>query len=1086
MATSERSRSHRAYPAGNSSAQARDDATSGVPVHSVLFERPDDNSSLTLTEPEFFRDLNLDQVVAAMAAGREEYALEPFFYTRLFAAAAVRYRQEVVRDLERVEVFEAVRRFAEGMRRMREHLAQSEKLHYELQQQSWFVDAVGIYCDAVRTLAGDLAELELSSLGLRGLRDYVVEYAGSVRLAALVEEARGVKEALRGIRYRLKIQGPRVTIGRYEGEEDYSVQVLETFGRFRQGAVRGYLVSLPDDVEMNHVEAQILDLVARLHPDEFGARADYCERHRDFLDQTIARFDREVQFYLGYLELIERLRAAGLRFCYPRVSARSKEIVADDTFDIALATKLVGEERQVVCNELRLTRPERMLVVSGPNNGGKTTFARMFGQLHHLASLGLPVPGSEARLFLADRIFTHFEREEDIETLRGRFDDELVRGARDPRAGDVAQRDRDERELQLDDAERRAVRRHRGDAADPRAGVRRRVRDICRRDRLAERGDGQYGHGGSAGEPGAADVQGPAQARRRAGVRVGDRREVRVDVRAADGADRHMRVFLLHRDRDFEPKPGLHDAVFAAMSSGNLHAITNVRRRLERQKSFGRGDPARPSSDDMLAQDLELGTLWRAMAGGDEFLFEMARRCVLSGLRDPDEIVYRQRVLADCIAHPATIRELYELAIEALAAERQAGGLWRDAGPSYILRRSVRLLELYLGILRRLRQIADERSGGFRSEGFTRFFATLREELSDGYLETVDHYLRELELERGMVESAELGRGDKGRGYIVHQPPREQSWKERLRLIGSRRPEEYSFELHPRDEAGGRYLERIRGRGINHVADAVAQSADHVQSFFTMLRLELAFYLACLNLRAWLEQKQQPTCLPEPSPEGELALTARGIYDVCLTLHLESRVVGNDVNAEGKSLVMITGANQGGKSTLLRGLGLAQLMMQAGMFVGAESFRASVCTGVFTHYKREEDATMESGKLDEELRRMSQIADQITPGAILLCNESFASTNEREGSEIARQVIRAMLNKHVKVLFVTHMYDLAHSFHAQRLDAVLFLRAGREPEGTRTFKLREGEPLPTSHGQDSYDRIFGSDATSGSVADQMP
>ena len=170
---------------------------------------------------------------------------------------------------------------------------------------------------------------------------------------------------------------------------------------------------------------------------------------------------------------------------------------------------------------------------------------------------------------------------------------------------------------------------------------------------------------------------------------------------------------------------------------------------------------------------------------------------------------------------------------------------------------------------------------------------------------------------------------------------------------------------------------------------------------------------------------------------------------------------------------MITGANQGGKSTLLRSLGLAQLMMQSGMFVGAESFRADVCAGVFTHYKREEDAAMEGGKLDEELARMSEIVDRIKPGAILLCNEPFASTNEREGSEIARHVVRALLSKRVRVLFVTHMYDLAHSFHAQRLATALFLRAEREPDGRRTFKLLEGEPLPTSYGEDSYRRVFG-------------
>jgi DNA mismatch repair ATPase MutS len=194
---------------------------------------------------------------------------------------------------------------------------------------------------------------------------------------------------------------------------------------------------------------------------------------------------------------------------------------------------------------------------------------------------------------------------------------------------------------------------------------------------------------------------------------------------------------------------------------------------------------------------------------------------------------------------------------------------------------------------------------------------------------------------------------------------------------------------------------------------------------------------------------------------------------VCLTLHLDDRAVGNTVDADGKQLLMITGANQGGKSTFLRSVGVAHLMMQSGMFVGARSFRAGVRTGVFTHYKREEDATMRSGKLDEELRRMSDIADEIGPDALLLCNESFASTNEREGSEIARQVVRAMLDRGIRVVFVTHMYDLAHGFHAQHLGTAMFLRAERHPDGRRTFKLVAGEPLPTSYGEDSYRRIFG-------------
>jgi len=187
-------------------------------------------------------------------------------------------------------------------------------------------------------------------------------------------------------------------------------------------------------------------------------------------------------------------------------------------------------------------------------------------------------------------------------------------------------------------------------------------------------------------------------------------------------------------------------------------------------------------------------------------------------------------------------------------------------------------------------------------------------------------------------------------------------------------------------------------------------------------------------------------------------------------------VVGSDVDADGKALLVITGANRGGKSTFLRALGLSQLMMQCGMFVLAESFRADVRDGLFTHFKREEDATLRSGKLDEELGRMSLIVDQVRPDSLVLLNESFASTNEREGSEIGRQIVGALLETRIKVGYVTHMFDLSSGFHTARSNDGLFLRAERLPDGRRTYRLIEGEPLPTSHGQDIYRGIFGDES----------
>ncbi len=191
---------------------------------------------------------------------------------------------------------------------------------------------------------------------------------------------------------------------------------------------------------------------------------------------------------------------------------------------------------------------------------------------------------------------------------------------------------------------------------------------------------------------------------------------------------------------------------------------------------------------------------------------------------------------------------------------------------------------------------------------------------------------------------------------------------------------------------------------------------------------------------------------------------------------MKQKIVGNTGTADGKHLVIITGANQGGKSTFLRSIGLAQLMMQCGMLVPAESFCANVCDGLFTHYKREEDTTMKSGKLDEELSRMSGIVDHLTPNALVLFNESFAATNEREGSEIARQIISALIEKRLKVFYVTHLYDFAHGFFDRKLEDAIFLRAERQLDGERTFRVSEGEPLQTSYGEDLYVKIFGADA----------
>jgi DNA mismatch repair protein MutS len=396
-----------------------------VRFNSILFEQPEDTAEQGDTS--FFADLNLDQVFTAVAAGLDEYDLAPFFRIPLHSEWAVAYRHDVLRDLEHEAVSGAVAAFAEQMREMRRHLAQAGKLRYRYQKEHWFLDAASIYCDAMNTLADALAATELHSRGFIAFRDYLVAYTRSRRFTDLVAEIRKVADALATVRYCVNMKGGRVRVTRFNGEADYSAEVVQTFAKFARGAVKDYRVAFRSTVDMNHLEERILGLVARLYPDEFGALDDFCARRVGYLDDTIRLFDREIQFYAAYLKFTAPMKAAGLDFCYPAVSTTSKEANAAAAFDLALACKLMPQATEVVRNDFYLTGSERIFVVTGPNQGGKTTFARMFGQLHYLAALGYPVPARRAQLFLPDRVFTHFEREEDLATLSGKFEDELIR-----------------------------------------------------------------------------------------------------------------------------------------------------------------------------------------------------------------------------------------------------------------------------------------------------------------------------------------------------------------------------------------------------------------------------------------------------------------------------------------------------------------------------------------------------------------------------------------------------------------------------------------------------------------------------------
>lgn len=503
-----------------------------------------------------------------------------------------------------------------------------------------------------------------------------------------------------------------------------------------------------------------------------------------------------------------------------------------------------------------------------------------------------------------------------------------------------------------------------------------------------------------------------------------------------------MKAHLMFRNRDFEPKPNL------------------------------------TANDEQLVRDLGLNILYKAMARDDPFLYEITSKTVLSSLNDPDEIQYRQHVLKDCIQNPSVVRAVYGIAVEPVGDEREYYS-FSSQHTQIILSRSIRVMKKLDTLLYKLKRLADESTGKFRSEGFTAFFSMVEEELNDNYLAEIQTRLKELEFHNGLPISAELGEGNKSENLTLNKPNTEKKgiWK---RLFGKRSHKDSGFTLFisSTDIYGREAMSELEGRALNVAANATAQFTDHVFRFFRMLRTELAFYLSCINLYEKLKELGEPVAFPVPADSAERRHSFQGLYDICLCLTVNRKIIGNDVNADAKDLVIVTGANQGGKSTFLRSIGLSQLMMQCGMFVPAKSYSANLCTGLFTHYAREEDSNMKSGKLEEELSRMSNIVEKLRQDSIVLFNESFSSTNEREGSELAQKIVDALLDRRVKVFFVTHFYELSNGFYNRHNENAIFLRAQAEPDGARTFKILEGEPQLTSYGQDLYDQIFDSKSSS--------
>lgn len=481
-------------------------------------------------------------------------------------------------------------------------------------------------------------------------------------------------------------------------------------------------------------------------------------------------------------------------------------------------------------------------------------------------------------------------------------------------------------------------------------------------------------------------------------------------------------------------------------------------------------DPLPPQTAD-LVQDLELDVLFDAMGNGDAFIRKVVRAAILNPPSDPADARHRLEVLSYLAERPEVAHALYEIAGRALTRPRS---LWlvSNGRPEASLRRSTVLLGQMCDALDELRRLVENVFGGLGSAGLRNLAETVRTQLPEEYMAELRAVLEVLGRRNGVLMNAGLGDDGTVAGMVprvIGQVGRFGRLLHHAGIAGKT----YTWTLPDRDEAGAQAVQALCDRSLWRTAQAAEHATSHVQGFFTALRQESAFFLDCLTLRERLAELRSAVCLPLLARDPDV-FEARGLHDPGLALRTGAPIVENDLGTRRSRLTVVTGANHGGKTTILRAAGIAQMLADAGCFAPAEKLAVSPATRVCTHWPRQEEAGMRHGKLDEELDRMSRIVDGLSAGALLLSNESFSSTDEAEGSQIGAEVFGALADSGVRVMAVTHMYDLAETLRRKAPDAV-FLRAERGRDGERPYRIVPGEPLPTAYASDFYRREFGAD-----------
>ncbi len=370
-----------------------------------------------------FKDLNLDDVISEVLRRAKLFDIKKYYYTPLKNKEDIIYRQEVFKDLENKALFDDLNLFSYTMNRKLQELKVANTMKFEAYKQIELKKKIEDVIVILKQLLENLSKYELKSEALNMMKTYIKDFLSSEKVKFVLDDMALITEEMKKVKYRLAFENGSIKIAKDEKEELVRTKI--------EDVISMYHVENPVDFSLDygqlpvHFLGQIYREISKMYPIEFKHLELFSKHFDTFIDEVIIGFSNDIQFYISYIEIMDRIKTMGLNFSIPKINEGTTYCTKG--YDMALALKFYVTGAKIVENDFMYNKDEYALIISGPNQGGKTTFSRYLGQVFYLASLGVPVGGISSSIDIVDRIYTMYEVEEASSNLNGKLKSELLR-----------------------------------------------------------------------------------------------------------------------------------------------------------------------------------------------------------------------------------------------------------------------------------------------------------------------------------------------------------------------------------------------------------------------------------------------------------------------------------------------------------------------------------------------------------------------------------------------------------------------------------------------------------------------------------